>query len=88
MAIGRSVDIAINHDENVAAMHRTNHPGYLALLRKRVDVSPVAATSGKPVGLTSVLPRLSPLFQSERSETSWKSDSWAGVDRYPLGAGC
>lgn len=26
MAIGRSVDIAINHDENAVAMHTTNHP--------------------------------------------------------------
>lgn len=26
MAIGRSVDIAINNDENAVAMHRTNHP--------------------------------------------------------------
>ncbi|MBZ7597224.1 hypothetical protein FML05_23735 [Klebsiella variicola] len=52
MAIGRSVDIAINHDENAVAMHRTNHPDTLHYCESVFDVSPVAATSGKPVGLT------------------------------------
>lgn len=51
MAIGRSVDIAINHDENAVAMHRTNHPDTLHYCESVFDVSPVAATSGKPVGL-------------------------------------
>ncbi|HBV3461613.1 TPA: DNA cytosine methyltransferase [Klebsiella pneumoniae] len=52
MAVGRSVDIAINHDENAVAMHRTNHPDTLHYCESVFDVSPVAATSGKPVGLT------------------------------------
>ncbi|HBQ7860794.1 TPA: DNA cytosine methyltransferase [Klebsiella pneumoniae] len=52
MAIGRSVDIAINHDENAVAMHRTNHPDTLHYCESVFDVSPGAATSGKPVGLT------------------------------------
>lgn len=51
MAIGRSVDIAINHDENAVAMHRTNHPDTLHNCESVFDVSPAAATSGKPVGL-------------------------------------
>lgn len=51
MAIGRSVDIAINHDENAVAMHRTNHPDTLHYCESVFDVLPVAATSGKPVGL-------------------------------------
>lgn len=51
MAIGRSVDIAINHDENAVAMHRTNHPETLHYCESVFDVSPAAATSGKPVGL-------------------------------------
>lgn len=52
MAIGRSVDIAINHDENAVAMHRTNHPDTLHYCESVFDVSPGAATSGKPIGLT------------------------------------
>ncbi|WP_159872851.1 MULTISPECIES: DNA cytosine methyltransferase [unclassified Raoultella] len=51
MAIGRSVDIAINHDENAVAMHRTNHPDTLHYCESVFDVSPAAATTGKPVGL-------------------------------------
>lgn len=51
MAIGRSVDIAINHDVNAVAMHRTNHPDTLHYCESVFDVSPAAATSGKPVGL-------------------------------------
>lgn len=51
LAIGRSVDIAINHDENAIAMHKTNHPDTLHYCESVFDVDPIAATSGKPVGL-------------------------------------
>ena len=50
MAIGRSVDIAINHDENAVAMHRTNHPDTLHYCENVFDVDPLAATGGKAVG--------------------------------------
>lgn len=51
MAIGRSVDIAINHDPNAIAMHTTNHPDTLHYCESVFDIDPVAATAGKPVGL-------------------------------------
>lgn len=51
MATGRSVDIAINHDVNAIAMHQTNHPDTLHYCENVFDVNPVAATSGKSVGL-------------------------------------
>jgi DNA (cytosine-5)-methyltransferase 1 len=51
LAIGRSVDIAINHDENAVAMHTTNHPNTLHYCESVFDVDPVAATAGRPVGL-------------------------------------
>lgn len=51
MAIGRSVDIAINHDENAIAMHSTNHPETLHYCESVFDVDPVVATAGRPVGL-------------------------------------
>ncbi len=51
MAIGRSVDIAINHDENAIAMHSTNHPETLHYCESVFDVDPIAATAGRPVGL-------------------------------------
>ncbi|WHP32820.1 DNA cytosine methyltransferase [Trabulsiella odontotermitis] len=51
LAIGRSVDIAINHDENAIAMHKTNHPDTLHYCESVFDVDPVAATGDLPVGL-------------------------------------
>lgn len=51
MATGRSVDIAINHDENAIAMHETNHPDTLHYCESVFDIDPVAATSGHPVAL-------------------------------------
>ena len=51
LAIGHSVDIAINHDENAVAMHTTNHPDTLHYCESVFDVDPVTATAGRPVGL-------------------------------------
>ncbi|HCW3115151.1 DNA cytosine methyltransferase [Citrobacter amalonaticus] len=51
MAIGRSVDIAINHDENAIAMHKTNHPDTLHYCESVFEVDPRAATGGLPVAL-------------------------------------
>ncbi|CQD72253.1 putative cytosine-specific modification methylase [Yersinia enterocolitica] len=51
MATGRSVDVAINHDENAIAMHTTNHPDTLHYCESVFDIDPVAATAGRPVGL-------------------------------------
>lgn len=51
MATGRSVDIAINHDENAVAMHTTNHPDTLHYCESVFDIEPKTATAGRPVGL-------------------------------------
>ncbi|HHJ4382313.1 DNA cytosine methyltransferase [Citrobacter freundii] len=51
MAIGRSVDIAINHDENAVAMHTTNHPDTLHYCESVYEVRPKVATAGRPVAL-------------------------------------
>lgn len=51
MAIGRSVDIAINHDENAIAMHSTNHPDTQHYCESVFDVDPVSACADLPVTL-------------------------------------
>lgn len=51
LAIGRSVDIAINHDPNAVAMHTTNHPNTLHYCESVYDVRPKVATAGRPVAL-------------------------------------
>lgn len=51
MALGRSVDIAINHDPDAIAMHRMNHPSTRHYCENVWEVDPVEACGGRPVGL-------------------------------------
>ncbi len=51
MAIGRSVDIAINHDPDAIAMHRANHPNTKHYIENVWNVDPTEACEGKPIGL-------------------------------------
>lgn len=51
MAIGRSVDIAINHDPSAIAMHTVNHPDTKHYCEDVWEVSPVEACNGNPVAL-------------------------------------
>jgi DNA (cytosine-5)-methyltransferase 1 len=56
MALGRSVDIAINHDPDAIAMHTANHPNTLHYCESVFDVDPVQATAGRPVDLCWLSP--------------------------------
>ena len=51
IAIGRSVDIAINHDPAAIAMHRANHPTTEHYTEDVWKVDPVEACAGRPVAL-------------------------------------
>lgn len=51
MAIGRSVDIAINHDPDAIAMHKANHPASKHYCEDVWQVDPVEACAGNPVAL-------------------------------------
>ena len=51
MAMGRSVDIAINHDPAAIAMHRANHPNTKHYTEDVWKVDPVEACGGHPVAL-------------------------------------
>lgn len=50
-ALGRSVDVAINHDPMAIAMHRLNHPHTKHFCEDVWQVDPVEATGGRKVGL-------------------------------------
>ena len=50
-AVGRPIDIAVNHDAEALAMHRANHPGTHHLCSDVFDVDPLKVTNGRPVGL-------------------------------------
>lgn len=51
IAIGRSVDIAINHDPAAIAMHRANHPTTEHYIEDVWAIDPVEACAGRPVAL-------------------------------------
>ncbi|SCW85938.1 DNA (cytosine-5)-methyltransferase 1 [Paenibacillus tianmuensis] len=51
IAIGRSVDVAINHDPAAIAMHEANHPNTKHYCESVWDVSPREVTGGRPVAL-------------------------------------
>lgn len=51
MALGRSVDIAINHDPAAIDMHKVNHPTTKHYCESVWNVDPVVACAGRPVGL-------------------------------------
>lgn len=51
IAMGRSVDIAINHDPAAIAMHRANHPDSKHYTEDVWMVDPVEACEGHPVAL-------------------------------------
>lgn len=51
MALGRPVNIAINHDANAVIMHQANHPHTHHLCEDVFAVDPVAVCKGRRVGL-------------------------------------
>lgn len=50
-ALGRPVDLAINHDPKAIAMHRANHPGTRHFCENIWEVDPREACGSRPVGL-------------------------------------
>ena len=51
MALGRSPDVAINHDADALAMHEVNHPKTLHLNSNIWQVDPNEVMPGQPIGL-------------------------------------
>lgn len=51
MALGRPVDIAINHDPEAIAMHEINHPHTKHYCESVWELNPPEVTSGWPVDL-------------------------------------
>ena len=50
-AIGRHVDIAVNHDPEAVALHEANHPQTRHFVSDVFEVDPRTVTEGRPVGL-------------------------------------
>ncbi|MET3512787.1 DNA (cytosine-5)-methyltransferase 1 [Pseudacidovorax sp. 1753] len=88
-AIGRHVDVAINHDAEAIGMHELNHPQtrhYRADIR---EVDPLAVTRGQAVGLLHASPDCTHHSQalggqprkSEIRSLAWQVLRWAGKTR-------
>lgn len=56
LAIGRSVDVAINHDPAAIAMHEANHPNTKHYCENVWDVDPREVAAGRPVALCWLSP--------------------------------
>lgn len=88
-AIGRPVDVAINHDAEAIGMHEINHPQtrhYRADIR---EVDPLAVTRGQAVGLLHASPDCTHHSQAlggqprkaEIRSLAWQVLRWAGKTR-------
>jgi site-specific DNA-cytosine methylase len=55
-AIGRRIDVAINHNKEAIAMHRANHPETEHYCESVWDVDPRAVKPGRPIGLLWLSP--------------------------------
>ena len=50
-AIGRHVDVAVNHDREAISLHTANHPQTRHFCSDVFEVDPLTVTDGQPVGL-------------------------------------
>lgn len=64
-ALGRPVDIAINHSPEAIAMHRANHPETKHFCEDITEVDPRAACGTRPVGLAWFSPDCSHFSRSK-----------------------
>lgn len=51
MAIGRAVDVAVNHDPQAISLHKVNHPQTMHHISDVYEVDPVRVTAGQRIGL-------------------------------------
>jgi len=88
-AIGRPVDVAINHDAQAIAMHQANHPHTFHVQNDIWSVDPVAVTKGQHVRLAWFSPDCThfskaagrrPRQQNIR-DLAWVVIRWAGEVR-------
>ena len=86
-AIGRPVDIGINHDKYAIAIHKKNHPFTEHYNENIFEVDPYKATKGRPVGWAHFSPDCTH-FSREKGGTpvkksirglAWVVTKWAGT---------
>lgn len=91
-AIGREVDIAINHSEFAIAMHEHNHPSAVHYQEDVFAVDPVEATQGRPVRMMWLSPDCTHFSKAKGSKPrskktralAWLAYRWARAVRPAL----
>ncbi len=79
-AIGRPVDIAINHDPEAISQHQANHPQTLHFCSDVFEVDPVVVCRGQPVGMLWASPDCKHFSKAKGGKpVSKKIRSLAGV---------
>lgn len=86
IGLGRSVDIAINHDKFAVAMHKLNHPETEHYCEDVWHVDPSTVVAGKPVGLVWLSPDCTHHSQASGGQPrdnvirglAWVGKKWAG----------
>ncbi len=88
-AIGRSIDIAINHDPDAIAMHKANHPKTKHYCEDVWQVDPIEACAGKPVALAWFSPDCTHFSRAKGGKPvdknirglAWVTVKWAALVR-------
>lgn len=81
-ALGRAVDIAINHDEEAIRMHEVNHPGTVHIRNNIWQVDPAEVVKGRHVQLAWFSPdckHFSKAKGGKPRETSIRDLAWVVV---------
>lgn len=87
LAIGRPVDIGINHDADAIAMHKKNHPFTKHYNENIFEVDPYEATQGRPVGWAHFSPDCTHFSRAKGGKPvkktirglAWVVTKWAGT---------
>lgn len=85
-ALGRHVDIAVNHNADAISMHEVNHPQTRHFLSDVWEVDPIEVVDGMPVGLLHLSPDCTHHSQARggqpRSQKiralAWVAHRWIG----------
>lgn len=88
-ALGRPIDIALNHDRYAVTMHAANHPRTVHLCQDIYEADPVAAIRGRPTFWIHASPSCTQFSRSRRAlpaekqlrEMAWKVIDWVDTAR-------
>lgn len=85
-ALGRHVDIAVNHNPDAISMHEANHPQARHFLSDVWEVDPIEVVDGMPVGLLHLSPDCTHHSQARGGQPrskkiralAWVAHRWIG----------